>query len=200
MTVVDQLTRRDEPAAAASLAAAFAEYGLFPSLCPDPVHRPRVIEAFCRFLVRSAVRVGGCHATPDRAAVVCAWPPGREWPTFWDQLRGGGLALAWRMGWRATRLLMRLEHGFDAARRKHVPGPHWYVNLVGVRPDSQGKGLSRVVMGPIFEAADRDRVPIYLETLPEANVPIYRKLGFELMGHETLEADMSNWCLRRDPR
>jgi GNAT superfamily N-acetyltransferase len=197
---VDPLTRSDEPAAVASLAAAFAGYPLFPPLCPDEAPRPRVIAAFCRFLFRMAVRAGGAFGTADRAAVVCAWPPGTEWPTLWSQFRSGGLSLLWRLGWRGSRVLMRLERGFDAARRKHAAGPHWYVNLLGVRPESQGKGLSRAVLGPVFAAADMERLPVYLETAAESNVAIYRRLGFDLVGESELAGGVPNWEMRRDPK
>ena len=69
---IDQLTRADEPAAVASLAAAFVEYPLLVLLCPDAARRPRVTEAFCRFLFRMALRCDGAFGTPDRAAVVIA--------------------------------------------------------------------------------------------------------------------------------
>ena len=41
-----------------------------------------------------AVRTGGAFGTIDRAAVACAWPPGREWPTTWDQFRVGRVVVA----------------------------------------------------------------------------------------------------------
>ena len=198
-TAVEPLTHEDEPAAVSCLAAAFADYPLFPPLCPDPLSRPRAIGAFCRFLFRMAVRTGGAFGTIDRAAVACAWPPGREWPTTWDQFRAGGLSLLRRLGWRGGRRLMALERGFDAARRKCVPGPHWYVSLLGVRADARGRGLARVVLVPVFAAADRDGVPVYLETMDERNVAIYERLGFELIGHGTLSGELPNWELRRDP-
>lgn len=200
MSAVDLLTRDDEPAAVASLAAAFAAYPLFPPLCPDERRRPRVIEAFCRFLFRMSARAGGAFGTADRAAIACAWPPGREWPTTWSQFRAGGLSLLWPLGWRGSRLLTRMEHIFDAARRKHVAGSHWYVSLLGVRSEVQGKGLGRAALAPVFEAADRDRLPVYLETIPEANVAIYRRLGFELVSKSDLPGDLPSWEMRRDPR
>src|SRR5215211_4591881 len=95
---IDQLTRTDEPPAVASLAAAFAEYPLLVLLCPNARRRPRVVEAFCRFLFRTAVRCDGAFGTADRAAVVCSWPLGSEWPSFWRTLRAGGPSFAWRMG------------------------------------------------------------------------------------------------------
>ena len=197
--LIDSLSRQDEPAAVATLAAAFADYPLFPPLCPSAGRRPSVIAAFCRYLFRSAIRVGGAFGTPDRSAVVCAWPPGHEWPGLLSFFRNGGLSVLWRLGWRGSRLLYRFERVFDAAREKHVPGPHWYVPLLGVRPEAQGKGLSRAVLEPVFRAADRDRLPIYLETIPETNVAIYRRLGFELAGKSELPGGLPNWELVRRP-
>src|SRR5207248_3130445 len=111
---IDRLTRRDEPAAVASLAAAFADYPLFPVLCPDPKGRPRVVETFCRFLFRMSARCDAAFGTTDRGAVACAWPPGSEWPSWWAGFRAGGPWLFWRLGWRGARLLTRLESEFDA--------------------------------------------------------------------------------------
>jgi GNAT superfamily N-acetyltransferase len=196
---VEQLTRADEGAAVATLSAAFADYELLVRLCPDAARRPRVTRAFCRFLFRSAVRVGGAFGTPDRAAVVCSWPAGAEWPSLWDEVRAGWLSFAWAMGLTATRQMRRWEHEFDASRAEHVPGPHCYVPLLGVRPGSQGKGLSRAVMRPVFDRADREGVPVYLETVPEANVAIYTKLGFELVGRRELSGGLPNRELVRRP-
>jgi len=197
--VIAPLTRADERAAVAALAAAFASYKLLAALCPNAKRRPRVTEAFCRFLFRSAVRAGGAFGTPDRGAVVCSWPAGREWPSRWDAVRAGGLAFMWRMGWRASLLMTRLEGEFDAARGAHVPGPHCYVPLLGVRPELQGRGLSRAVLHPVFARADRDTVPIYLETMTESNVAIYQKLGFELVGYRELTGGLPNWEFVRAP-
>lgn len=198
--IIDPLTREDEPAAVASLAAAFADYPLLAALCPDATRRPLATEAFCRFLFRMSVRCDAAFGTADRAAVACAWPPGSEWPSRWAAFRAGGSALFWRLGWRGGRLLTRYEGEFDAGRAKHMSGPHWYVQLLGVRPESQGQGLSRAVLRPVFEAADRDRVPVYLETATEPNVAIYQKLGFALRGHRELSGGLPNWELVRAPR
>jgi len=198
---IDKLTRRDEREATASLAAAFAEYPLLVALCPDAKRRPRVTEAFCRVLLRHSIRAGGAFATADRAAVACALPPGWEWPTDLSFLPDGGISLFWRLGWRGGRLLMRLEREFDAARESHTcKRPHWYLYLLGVRPEMQGKGLSRTVLQPLFEIADRDKLPLYLETMTEENVPIYQKLGFELLGFRELTDELPNWEMAREPR
>ncbi|VTR92088.1 acetyltransferase : GCN5-like protein N-acetyltransferase OS=uncultured bacterium GN=ACD_34C00303G0003 PE=4 SV=1: Acetyltransf_1 [Gemmata massiliana] len=197
---IDQLTRRDERVAVASLSAAFANYDLLTALCPDVARRRWAAEAFARFLFRIAVRTGIVFATRDRAAVVCALPPGSEWPSEWEYVRCGVLSLAVRLRWRSGLRFMRLGPWFDSTREKHVGDrPHWYVHLLGVRPEAQGRGLSRAVMRPIFESADRTGTPIYLETMPEANVAIYKKLGFALVGRTELPGGLPNWELLREP-
>lgn len=201
MNDVDRLTRRDEREAVATLAAAFADYPFLTALAPDPVRRPRVVAAFARMLVRVSLDADAAFATPDRSAVACALPPGREWPSEWTYLRCGVLSLLWQLGLRNGWWFARLGHAFDGTRRKHLGDrPHWYVTLLGVRPETQGKGLSRLVLRPVFDAADAAGVPVYLETTPEANVPIYRKLGFELVGRSELPGGVPNWELYREPR
>lgn len=197
----EHLTSRDEPAAVASLAAAFAEYPLFPPLCPAPARRPRFVEDFCRMLFRVSAWARGVYATPGREAVTCVFPPGKEWPSEWKYVRAGVLPLLWRLGLRGGWWFARLGPAFDARRALHMGRrPHWYVHLLGVRPEAQGKGLSRAVLRPVFEAADRDRTPVYLETMPEANVAIYRRLGFDLVGRSDLPGGLANWELCREPR
>ncbi|QJX00899.1 GNAT family N-acetyltransferase [Frigoriglobus tundricola] len=200
MVPIDRLARSDQPAAVATLAAAFAQYPLLAALCPDAARRPRLVEVFSRYLFRMSVRCGGAYATPDRSAVACGWPPGREWPSRWTSLRHGGVSVLWQLGRRAARWMSQLEHEFDVARVAHVPGPHWYVPMLGVRPEARGKGLSRAALRPVFEAADGAGVPIYLETMTEANVAIYQKLGFELRGYRELTGGLPNWEFVREPR
>lgn len=196
---IDQLTPQDEPAAVATLAAAFAEYPLFTLLCPDAARRPRAVEVFCRYVFRVSVRCDGVFATPDRAAVMCTWLPGQEWPGRWTAFRSGGLGLLATYGWRGSKLLFELERGFDLARVKHCGGPHWYVPLLGVRPDMQRKGLTRALFTPMFAAADRHKVPVYLETMTPTNVEVYKKLGFELAGESEIPAGTRHYELVRKP-
>lgn len=198
---IDQLKNRDETTAVSTLAAAFSAYPLFPPLCPDPARRPLVIETFCRMLLRMSVTTGGAFATSCRSAVACALPPGHEWPSQFVYLRRGIISLLWQLGWRGGRWFCKLGPGFDESRAKHLgKRPHWYLHLLGVRPEAQGKGLSRLVLKPMFDLADRHRVPIYLETMPQANVPIYQKLGFDLLGQGCLHGGLENWEMAREPR
>lgn len=192
--MVDRLTPADAPAATRTLAAAFADYPLLQALAP---HNPRAAEAFCRMLVRSAVALGTAYATADRAAVACWFPPGHGVLTARELLRAGVLPLVRELGVRGGVLLWRLERQFDRARRLHVPGPHWYLPLLGVDPTARRRGLARAVLAPVLAGADRDGLPCYLETQDEANLPVYVRLGFALVGRRRVAGGLWNWELTR---
>ena len=65
--------------------------------------------------------------------------------------------------------------------RKLVPFPHWYLQIIGVAPEHQGKGFSSQLMRPMLARFDREGLPCYLETQTEKNVAIYRRFGFRVI-------------------
>ncbi len=65
-----------------------------------------------------------------------------------------------------------------------VKFPHWYVFVVGVSPEFQGRGVGRQLMNPVLELADSDQCAIYLETQKQKNTGFYSRFGFELLSTE----------------
>jgi ribosomal protein S18 acetylase RimI-like enzyme len=64
----------------------------------------------------------------------------------------------------------------------HVEGPHWYLPLIGVDPARQGRGLGSALMEHALRQCDRDRHPAYLESTNPANLPLYERHGFRVLG------------------
>jgi len=65
----------------------------------------------------------------------------------------------------------------------HVPGePCWFLDLVGVAPAAQGRGLGRALVRHGLERARADGCPAFLETGTPRNVPFYESLGFQVVG------------------
>ncbi len=190
------LTPDGIPAATRTLAAAFAGYPLFRAIAPN---NPRAIEAFCGLLVRYTARLGTAYATADGAAVACWLPPGHPTPTTGGLIRAGVVALVRELGLRGGVLMWRLERQFDRARTGHVPGPHWYLPLLGVHPSARRRGLARAVLQPVLACASRDGLPCYLETQDEANIPTYARLGFSVVGSRRVAGGLMNWELCREP-
>jgi GNAT superfamily N-acetyltransferase len=68
------------------------------------------------------------------------------------------------------------------AGKFHPQGLHWYLPFVGVEPMQQGRGLGALVLRPILERCDHERLPAYLESTNPRNVPFYESLGFRSIG------------------
>jgi GNAT superfamily N-acetyltransferase len=179
-----------------TLAAAFADYPLFRAIAPNS---PAAVEAFCGMLVRYTTRLGTAYATADCSAVACWLPPIHPNPAVAGLLRAGLLPLVRELGVLGGMLMWRLDSQFVRARRRHVPGPHWYLTLLGVDPSARRRGLARTVLRPILTAADETGHPCYLETQDETVVPAYGRLGFTVVGHRRVAGVLWNWELRRLP-
>ncbi len=67
--------------------------------------------------------------------------------------------------------------------------PHWYLQLLATHPDWQRQGLGALLMDAVFEQADRDGIPCYLETERPELVSYYRHHGFEVRSEWDLDPD-----------
>lgn len=117
-----------------------------------------------------------------------------------EQLRLGGYEAPWVMGLRGTaRELWREE---DLGRRfaRELVTPSWYLDLLGVDPAAQGKGVGKHLVRAMLERADRERMPVVLVTHKQSNLDYYRRLGFEVTSDETLRGIPTGWSMRRAPR
>jgi GNAT superfamily N-acetyltransferase len=84
---------------------------------------------------------------------------------------------------------------------EHQPSePHWYLGVLGVHPDWQGRGLARAVMASVRQRADANSVPMYLETATAADVAYYARLGFDIVDELQVLPDGPHiWTMSRRP-
>jgi ribosomal protein S18 acetylase RimI-like enzyme len=82
----------------------------------------------------------------------------------------------------------------------HPSEPHWYLPLIGVDPTRQGSGYGSALLQHAATLCDRDGRLAYLESSNPANVPLYERHGFEVVG--TIQAGSSPpfWAMVRKPR
>jgi ribosomal protein S18 acetylase RimI-like enzyme len=67
----------------------------------------------------------------------------------------------------------------------HLPGePCWFLDLVGVAPAAQGRGLGRTLVRHGLERARADGCPAFLETSNPRNVLLYQSLGFQIVSKQ----------------
>jgi len=92
----------------------------------------------------------------------------------------------------ALRFIALAGFGIGRAKRlgdmvsAHRPRePHYYLAALGTDPDQQGRGIGSALIQPILDRCDKERLPAYLESSKERNLPFYQRHGFEVV--EVLE-------------
>ena len=94
----------------------------------------------------------------------------------------------------AFRSRLRME-----ARHPRKP-PHWYLAVMGVVPERQGRGLGTALMKPGLDALDQAGTPAYLEASTPRSRELYRRNGFDVTGEFNLPSGGPPlWQMWRDP-
>ena len=72
--------------------------------------------------------------------------------------------------------------------------------MIGVRPDLQRRGAGSALMNAALEQCDRDRIPAYLESSLERNLPFYERHGFETIEQVDVPGGGPHlWLMWREP-
>jgi ribosomal protein S18 acetylase RimI-like enzyme len=82
----------------------------------------------------------------------------------------------------------------------HPSEPHWYLPVIGVDPPQQGNGYGSALLRHALAQCDRDGMTAYLESSNAANLPLYARHGFEIIGTIQAGASPPIWPMLRQPR
>jgi len=120
------------------------------------------------------------YATSQKMEGVAVWAPGNGTQEVWKH----GFSLFW--------LLMNLRRSSSGdsreayfahvtgVRERLMPGRYWYLQMVGVLPELQHKGYGSKLIKPLLSRAERENLPVYLETQLESNATLYEHYGFKV--------------------
>ena len=137
--------------------------------------------------------------TTDGYAGASYWDPPGSWKTKPKDF----LSMAIPMLRGVNRRIPRALKGLGRLERVHdaQPKEHYYLAVLGTRPDQQGKGVGSALMQPVLDVCDADGIGAYLESSKERNVPFYRRHGFEVVEEvEFGPGGPTLWAMWRDPR
>jgi GNAT superfamily N-acetyltransferase len=193
-TVVRRLLPHERDPALATVVAAFATDPLLRWVWPDDGRYAEVAPAFFGLLLDLRMESGEAWAADGDGAVAMWDPP-------------GGLYVPAREGrWAEIQTEFTPREREQWAAYDHtmaVPphaGPHWYLGVLAADPARKRTGLGSAVVAPMLGAADRARLPAYLETASEVNLAFYARHGFTPVSEATMDAGPRCWLLRREPR
>jgi len=178
-----------------SLALAFEDDPVSAYLYPDPSTRVSRLRKSYSVIIPTLTRNGALHCDPQ---LYC----GAVWQApFAPALsRVAQLIFNLRMLRNLGSALGRGQRLADAMLASHIREPHWYLGILGTRPDQQGKGLGSRVLSPVLARCNRDGSLAYLESSKESNIPFYQRHGFEVTGEIRVPDGPTLWAMRREPR
>jgi GNAT superfamily N-acetyltransferase len=79
-----------------------------------------------------------------------------------------------------------------------MPERYWYLQILGVDPGCQGQGFSSRLLKPMLERADREGLPVFLETQLKKNVTLYEHFGFKVVEEGKITGgDLYSWAMVR---
>jgi ribosomal protein S18 acetylase RimI-like enzyme len=190
-------TTADVAGMAESLALAFQDDPVMAWLFGDD--QERALGALRKFFAHEGKRhlAHPTVFTTEAYDGAAYWDPPGHWKTPIVRLLGMAPFMVTAMRHR----IVRAMRGLGMIEKTHAQHPeHYYLAVLGTRPDRQGNGVGSALMAPILQRCDEQGIGAYLESSKEANIPFYRRHGFEVVTELHLPKGPGLWPMWRDPQ
>jgi ribosomal protein S18 acetylase RimI-like enzyme len=179
---------------------AFLNDPLWQYLVPDETRRSLAVSLSMNILVRYSLLYGKIRTTSTLDGVACWLPPGETTPSFTRLVRIGIRSAPFQLGWTGFRRYIAAENYCGEVHKRIMPGAHWYLWGLGVKPSRQGQGIGGMLIQPVLAQADADHLSCYLETMNKKNVPFYEKYGFRVVSDGVVPRHtLRVWGMLREP-
>lgn len=187
--------------AAQVLSDAFFDYPMFTFYFPDRDVRTRHLTWYMDKVLRCAMRYGSAWTTHDVAGVLFVLPPAHTRLSTLQYIRNGFLSAPFRFGIRNYARVLACEDFVADIHESVMAGrTHLYLWGLVVDPARQRQGIGSALMAALLKQADREGLPVYLETHDRANLDYYRRTGFRSAFEGRLAGfDIEIWGMVREP-
>lgn len=148
-----------------------------------PEQRAKLDKDIFEYIVYAHLLKGLVLTVGDWEGIACWMPPGQNMDDMWTIMRSGMWRLNYKLGKESrvryfNEFLPKLHDG-KAQVLKERDNNSWYLIYIGTVPEARGKGYSRMLVEYVTAMADKNNEPCYLESSSAANLPIYKRFGFE---------------------
>ena len=194
------VTRTSIRPASETLERAFQNDPMMIHLIPDSAKRPCLSARSYRCLLWYGLSYGEVQATSAKLEGVAIWlPPEAAHTSLLRMLRVGLFTLPLTAGPRLfVRFLAYYQH-LDHLRQEHTPFRHWYLQLLGVDPEHQGRGHATDLLNPMLARLDGERLPCCLDTMNSDNVAFYQRFGFRVAAKSVVpKTEIGLWLMTRE--
>jgi len=152
---------------------AFAKDPIMRWMLPDPAQYLELFPKMCAPFAGQAFELGTAYVDEEFRGA-CMWFP--------EGVHSDMEAMAGVMaGALEPAFLEAAAPFFEQMDEHHPKTPHWYLPMIGVDPARQGEGVGSSLLAKALERVDAEGLPAYLESSNPANIPLYRRHGFEVV-------------------
>ena len=191
-TEIRSATSGEMPQAVAAIVAAFLTDPLARFAWPSPHDHLRAMPLAAREFAGGSFEHGTAYVSADFCGTALWLPPG---------VHPNGEALEGVFRDTANpEHLDNLLAPFEKMEQWHPEEPHWYLPIVGVEPNAQGKGLGAALMRHAVARCDQEKTLAYLESSNPRNISLYLRHGFEVIGEIRVGAAPLVTPMLRRPR
>jgi GNAT superfamily N-acetyltransferase len=170
-TVIETVAPAAVPGCLRTLTRAFAQDPVARWIFPDPQDYAEWFPRLARAFAETACAGGTLRQARGGAATAVWLAPGSEPDDeALGSVFGAGVAGSRRAG------VLDL---FEQMAHVHPAEPCWYLPLLGVSPELQGRGLGSTLLSAAAATCDVQGLPAWVEATSPANVALYRRHGFE---------------------
>ena len=191
---VRKTTETDLPAITDTLSEAFYDDPVFRWWIPEDDRRAAILPPFFRLLAEAHLPLDELYATDEVNGCAVWVPPGMQ-PTAEEMAE-----LAPRFAEVSEEYAERLFYLLARMEEVHPTEPHWYLFVLGTKPEWQGRGMGSALLRKVLKECDRDGIPAYLEASSERNRDLYLRHGFEVVCEITVEDGPTGFSMWRTPR
>ncbi len=104
------------------------------------------------------------------------------------------------MGENSLRIYTQIVEFMSGKAESYIGGEFWYLSIVGILPEFQGKGFGPGLIKNVLSKTDAIKAPTYLETFTPRNIPFYRRLGYNEASSFYEPTTKAEYCLMiREP-
>ena len=170
---------------AVALYAALAEDAFYIAMERSVTQTASCKDAMLRYLDYSMVEAsiyGELHIPKDHQYGVSVWLKPCNSRLQTKKAEDKSAFLLGQMGEKSLHIYDRIVGFMSERSASLVEQDAWYLSIVGILPEFQGRGLGVGLVRPVLKETDRLGISTYLETFTPRNMSFYERLGYKAVG------------------